>query len=65
MPEITTYSDIAGSSRRTIITSAMTLQKFDSAKDYYRVLGVAENATADDLDRAYRGALADAMLAID
>jgi hypothetical protein len=34
----------------------MALQKFDSAKDYYRVLGVPENATADDLDRAYRGA---------
>jgi hypothetical protein len=34
----------------------MALQKFDSDKDYYRVLGVAENASADDLDRAYRGA---------
>lgn len=34
----------------------MALQKFDSGKDYYRVLGVPENATAADLDRAYRGA---------
>jgi hypothetical protein len=34
----------------------MAVQKFDSTKDYYRVLGVAENASPDDLDRAYRGA---------
>jgi curved DNA-binding protein CbpA len=33
----------------------MTLQKFDSNKDYYGVLGVPETASADDLDRAYRG----------
>ena len=33
----------------------MALQKFDSSRDYYRVLGVSENASEDDLDRAYRG----------
>jgi len=32
----------------------MSLQKFDSARDYYRVLGVKEDASRDDLDRAYR-----------
>ncbi len=32
----------------------MSLQKFDTKKDYYRVLGVREDATMDDLDRAYR-----------
>ena len=56
MPSLPTHSDIAGSRRSTIITSEMALQKFDSAKDYYLVLGVPENASADDLDRAYRGA---------
>ena len=34
----------------------MARQKFDSTKDYYRVLGVAETASPDDLERAYRGA---------
>ena len=33
----------------------MALQKFDSSKDYYNVLGVSEDATKEDLDRAYRG----------
>lgn len=33
----------------------MALQKFDSSRDYYRVLGVSEDASDDDLDRAYRG----------
>lgn len=32
----------------------MALQKFDSRRDYYRVLGVSEDASKDDLDRAYR-----------
>jgi len=32
----------------------MSLQKFDSRRDYYRVLGVKEDASNDDLDRAYR-----------
>lgn len=32
----------------------MPLQKFDSRKDYYRVLGVSESASLDDLERAYR-----------
>ena len=32
----------------------MSLQKFDSRRDYYRVLGVREDASKDDLDRAYR-----------
>jgi hypothetical protein len=35
---------------------AMALQKFDSRKDYYLVLGVPQDASAEDLDRAYRGA---------
>lgn len=34
----------------------MSLQKFDPKKDYYAVLGVSEDATAADLDRAFRGA---------
>jgi len=33
----------------------MALQKFDPSRDYYRVLGVSEDASVDDLDRAYRG----------
>jgi len=32
----------------------MSHQKFDSGRDYYRVLGVKEDASKDDLDRAYR-----------
>jgi len=32
----------------------MSLQKFDAGRDYYRVLGVKEDASKDDLDRAYR-----------
>lgn len=32
----------------------MAIQKFDSSRDYYRVLGVSEDASTDDLDRAYR-----------
>ncbi|HKA21082.1 MAG TPA: DnaJ domain-containing protein [Blastocatellia bacterium] len=32
----------------------MSLQKFDAKRDYYRVLGVKEDASKDDLDRAYR-----------
>jgi hypothetical protein len=32
----------------------MALQKFDSSKDYYLVLDVSEDASADDLDRAFR-----------
>ena len=32
----------------------MAIQKFDSKRDYYRVLGVSEDASKDDLDRAYR-----------
>jgi len=34
----------------------MALQKFDSSRDYYRVLGVNEDASREDLERAYRGA---------
>jgi len=34
----------------------MALQKFDSSKNYYLVLGVSENASPDDIERAYRGA---------
>ena len=34
----------------------MALQKFDSSRDYYRVLGVSEDASREDLERAYRGA---------
>ena len=33
----------------------MVLQKFDSSRDYYRVLGVSEHASREDLERAYRG----------
>jgi len=32
----------------------MSLRKFDSARDYYRVLGVKDDASKDDVDRAYR-----------
>lgn len=32
----------------------MALQKFDSSRDYYHVLGVSEDSSKDDLDRAYR-----------
>jgi len=32
----------------------MALQKFDSRRDYYSVLGVKENASHEDIDRAYR-----------
>ncbi len=34
----------------------MALQKFDSSRDYYRVLGVSADASREDLERAYRGA---------
>ena len=34
----------------------MVLQKFDSSIDYYRVLGVREDVSREDLERAYRGA---------
>jgi len=32
----------------------MALQKFDKNKDYYRLLGVLEDASTEDLNRAYR-----------
>lgn len=32
----------------------MAIQRFDSSRDYYSVLGVSEDASKDDLDRAYR-----------
>jgi len=32
----------------------MPVQKFDSKRDYYRVLGVSETASKQDIDRAYR-----------
>jgi hypothetical protein len=34
----------------------MAVRKFDSKRDYYRVLGVSENASKQDIDRAYRNA---------
>lgn len=34
--------------------AVMAIQKFDSRRDYYWVLGVSEDASKDDLDRAYR-----------
>src|SRR6266571_2356340 len=34
----------------------MAIQRFDASRDYYRVLGVTEDASKDDLERAYRGA---------
>ncbi|HZM88211.1 MAG TPA: DnaJ domain-containing protein [Blastocatellia bacterium] len=48
--------DVAGTSQKTIIRFQMALQKFDSSKNYYLVLGVSESASPDDLERAYRGA---------
>jgi curved DNA-binding protein CbpA len=33
----------------------MALQKFDSSRDYYRVLGVSQDVSREDLERAYRG----------
>jgi curved DNA-binding protein CbpA len=33
----------------------MAARRFDSKKDYYAELGIGENASKDDLDRAYRG----------
>src|SRR5712692_4137841 len=32
----------------------MAAKKFDSRRDYYRVLGVSEHASKEDVDRAYR-----------
>jgi hypothetical protein len=32
----------------------MAVRKFDSSRDYYRVLGVGEDASQEDVDRAYR-----------
>jgi curved DNA-binding protein CbpA len=32
----------------------MAARRFDSKKDYYRVLGVSEDASREDLERAYR-----------
>jgi curved DNA-binding protein CbpA len=32
----------------------MALQKFDPSRDYYRVLGVNEDASREDLERSYR-----------
>jgi len=32
----------------------MAIQKFDSTRDYYRVLGVSEDASKDELDRVYK-----------
>ena len=34
----------------------MAARKFDSKKDYYAELGVSEDASQEDLERAYRGA---------
>lgn len=34
--------------------SAMAVRKFDASRDYYRVLGVKEDASKDDVNRAYR-----------
>src|ERR1700686_5177426 len=34
--------------------ASMPVQKFDSKRDYYNVLGVAETASKQDIDRAYR-----------
>jgi hypothetical protein len=40
--------------RAHIMCSEMALQKFDSRKDYYAVLGASQDSTDDELDRAYR-----------
>ena len=39
-----------------VVSTAMAARKFDSKRDYYRVLGVGENASKQDIDRAYRNA---------
>lgn len=40
--------------RRNYNVREMALGKFDARRDYYRVLGVKEDASKDDVDRAYR-----------
>lgn len=37
-----------------VVSTAMAARKFDSKKDYYAELGIAESASTRELDRAYR-----------
>lgn len=37
-----------------VVSTAMAARRFDSNKDYYAELGIAESASKEDLDRAYR-----------
>ena len=39
-----------------VVSTAMAARKFDSKKDYYAELGIAESASREDIDRAYRNA---------
>lgn len=36
------------------MASRIYMRKFDSSKDYYEVLGISEDASKDEIDRAYR-----------
>ncbi|HXG94041.1 MAG TPA: DnaJ domain-containing protein [Blastocatellia bacterium] len=38
----------------TIIKFEVTMAKFDATKDYYRELGINEDATKEEIERAYR-----------
>jgi DnaJ-like protein len=37
-----------------VVCTAMAARRFDSKKDYYAELGIAESASKEDVDRAYR-----------
>lgn len=37
-----------------VVSTAMAARRFDSNKDYYAELGIAESASSEDIDRAYR-----------
>lgn len=37
-----------------VVSTAMAARRFDSKKDYYAELGMAESASREDIDRAYR-----------
>lgn len=37
-----------------VVSTAMAARRFDSKKDYYAELGIAESASREDVDRAYK-----------
>src|SRR5437870_6576144 len=37
-----------------VVSTAMAARRFDSKKDYYGELGIAESASLEDIDRAYK-----------